>query len=50
MTYHMLLEELNKIQLDHSFEVQQELDNWFLALADKLKRMSSQTTLHASTT
>lgn len=37
MTYNMLLEELDKIQLDHTFEVQQELDNWYLALADKLK-------------
>ncbi len=36
MTYNLLLEELDKIHLDHTYEIQQELDNWFLALADKL--------------
>lgn len=36
MTYNMLLEESDKIHLDHANEIQQELDNWFLDLADKL--------------
>ena len=37
MTYNALNEELNKIHFDQASESQQKLDNWFLAMADKLQ-------------
>ena len=36
-TYNMLLEELDKIHLDHDFKTQHELEDWFLNIAKKLQ-------------